>query len=189
MTSANTKRNPNAETNDLYSTPKAALDCFYNQYPEVFESYNTYYDPCNGLGDIADYLRSIGKVVITSDLIDYGLGDNIKDFLTLEEIDPEVDCIIMNPPYTLTGKFIDKALDLCNNVLMFNRTSTLESIYRGTKFESREWPLANYWQFSHRVSCTKGISRELTSNSVSYGWFELCRGFSGKTEMDWILKE
>ena len=65
MSSPNTKRNPDKEIeeNELYSTPTIALETFYKQYPEVFDKFKVFYDPCDGMGQISDYLESIGKKV------------------------------------------------------------------------------------------------------------------------------
>lgn len=189
MATANTKKSNNVEANELYSTPKIALSSFYHEYPEVFEDFYTYYDPCNGLGDIADYLRSIGKEVITGDIIDYGNSDKVEDFLQVESLPKGVECIIFNPPFTLTEEFVDKALQLCPNVLMFNRMTTIESISRAKKFDSKVWPLANMWQFGFRVSCTKGVNREPTANSVAYSWFEFDKNNPRYTTLNWITEK
>ena len=190
MSSPNTKKNPSTDPNDLYSTPKIALEAFYEQFPEVFDAYDTYYDPCNGLGDIAIFLRDLGKRVYTSDLVDYGLGDNTKDFLTVNKILKDIDCVIFNPPFTLTEEFVDKALTLCDNVLMFNRMTTIESNARANKLKCKAWPLESMWQFGFRVSCTKGVDREPTANSVAYSWFHFdVKNYTDKTKLDWITKE
>lgn len=190
MSSPNTKKNVSTDPNDLYSTPKIALESFYEQFPEVFDEFDVYYDPANGLGDIADYLKSIGKKVYTSDLVDYGFGDNLKDFLKVGKIHNSIDCIIFNPPFTLTEEFVDKALMLCDNVLMFNRMTTIESNARANKLKCKGWNLETMWQFGFRVSCTKGVNRESTANSVAYSWFHFNnQNYSEKTKLDWITKE
>lgn len=178
MASPNTKYNKNKEVNDLYNTPIEALEGFYSQYPECFDQYNVFYDPCNGLGKISDFLRSIGKKVYTSDLIDYSTGDDIQDFLELEELPKDVQCIVFNPPFTLTKEFMDHAVKLmddsskCLSIIMFNRASTLFSKERGKRFVKNDWPLDCAYLFSYRVSCTKGVNEEPTANSVDYAWYE-----------------
>lgn len=179
MASVNTKRQQSSkiESNELYNTPTIALESFYKQYPEVFDSYNKSYDPCNGLGKISNFLKGIGKECVTSDLVDYGCQDFVQNFLTLEELPEGVDCVIMNPPFTLTEKFIDKFYELTKDkpevsLLMFNRMTTIESNSRARKFKTKEWNLYGMYQFGFRVSCTKGVDEEPTANSVAYSWFE-----------------
>lgn len=196
MASSNTRRKQSSEIedNELYNTPDIALETFYEQYPEVFDSYNKFYDPCNGIGKISNFLKGIGKECLTSDLVDYRCQDFVQDFLTLEELPEGVDCVIMNPPFTLTEKFIDKFYELTENktyvsLVMFNRMTTIESNSRSRKFQSGKWNLMGMYQFGFRVSCTKGINEEPTANSVAYSWFELVNiGVPINTELYWVTK-
>ncbi len=170
MATPNTNRKEKSIGNDLYNTPDNALQAALDA--GVFDRFDFYYDPCNGLGAISDFLSSkAGKNVITSDLIDYGINDTIADFLTLESVPDNIDCIVFNPPFLLTKEFLDHALSLCDNVIMFNRATTLETIERSERHLSKEWTLDTFYSHSKRMSCTKGASREETANSVWYGWF------------------
>jgi len=190
MASVNTKRTQETEENDLYNTPSIALESFYDQYPEVFDDYYTYYDPCNGLGAISGFLESIGKEVYKADLVDYKQKDvSLLNFLETETIPDDVECIIMNPPFKMTEEFVDKALSFNKPVIMFNRMVTIESKSRANKFKSGVWPLWNMWQFGFRVSCTKGVKKEPTANSVAYSWFEFRKMSkpTGKTCLRWII--
>ena len=199
MASTNTKRTLDVEVNNLYNTPIEALEGFYKSFPEVFDSYNVYFDPCNGLGNISRYLKSQNAKVITSDLIDYAdngeISDYIQDFLEVEELPEEVECIIFNPPFKLTKEFVDHAVYLmnksktCQSILMFNRASTLFSKERGKRFDSQDWPLYMAYLFSYRVSCTKGVYEEPTANSVDYAFFEFIKNPPRDSEpkIGWIL--
>lgn len=197
MASVNTKRKPKVEieSNELYNTPDIALESFYDQYPEVFGWYNKYYDPCNGLGKISNFLKGIGKECVTSDIVDYGCQDFVQDFLTLEELPEGVDCLIMNPPFTLTEAFIDKFYELTSKgkkpigLLMFNRMTTIESNSRSKKLKDFTWVMENMWQFGFRVSCTKGVNEEPTANSVAYAWFEFSNSeYNYTPALHWITK-
>jgi hypothetical protein len=193
MASSNTKRKDKSEIseNELYNTPLIALESFYTQFPEVFDQYDTYYDPCSGLGAISSFLKGLGKTVVTGDLIDYGYQDSVGDFLAISKLPKSLSsvssCIVMNPPFTLTKEFVDHSLKLCDNVLMFNRMVTIESKYRANKFKSGEWDLDTMYQFGFRVSCTKGVDMEPTANSVAYSWFDIKR-FKGTegARLKWI---
>lgn len=195
MATANTNRKVQVKGSlDLYNTSDEALELFYKNYPEVFESYYTYYDPCNGLGKISNFLKKIGKQVYTSDIYDYGCQDWVEDFLKNEEIPEDVECIIFNPPFTLTKEFVDHAYDLmqgtsCNNILMFNRLTTIESKERARRFKDGRWNLQNMYQYGGRVSCTKGENEEPMPNAVAYAWFELSKykRSSHFDQLKWIL--
>jgi hypothetical protein len=194
MASSNTKRKDESEIaeNELYNTPLIALESVYTQFPEVFDQYDTYYDPCSGLGAISSFLMSKGKTVVTGDLVDYGYQDSVGDFLEVIELPAGLSkftsCIIMNPPFTLTKEFVDHSLTICNNVLMFNRMVTIESRQRAQKFNSKEWNLDTMYQFGFRVSCTKGVKEEYTSNSVAYSWFDIKKFTTHKeARLKWIV--
>lgn len=198
MASSNTKRDVDKEGDDLYITPLIALDSFYDQYSEWVEQFDVFLDPCDGLGAISDWLESKGKKVYRWDLKDYrGKLDEQKDFLSVDEIPEDVQCIIFNPPFKLTKEFVDKALQLCPNLLMFNRLTTIESNTRANKFHSGEWPLKDMFQFGFRVSCPKGEYDERgdmvitpSANSVAYSWFHLSNESDGNMKklprLHWI---
>lgn len=195
MASPNTKKTKDIEQNELYNTPEIALESFYEQFPEVFDSHFVYFDPCNGLGKISNFLQSLDKKVYTNDIIDYGIHqDYVENFLDIEKIPDDVDCIIFNPPFTLTEQFVDHAVKLCDNhhscqsVLMFNRMTTIESNSRARKFKSKEWGLDTMYQFGFRVSCTKGVNEESTANSVAYSWFEFKKRHVEHPKLKWITK-
>ena len=193
MASANTKKNDKEtiEENELYNTPLIALDSFYEQYPEVIDQYATFYDPASGIGSITEWLKLKDKHVISSDIVDYGYQDFIGDFLTSNAEDNlfrYLDCIIINPPFTLTAEFIDKALEYNCDILMFNRMTTIESRKRAEKFHSKEWNLECMYQFAFRVSCSKGVERQVTANSVAYSWYKISSKPSSKsTKLKWII--
>lgn len=170
MASPNTGRKESKDSDDLYNTPLAALDAAWEE--GIFDQYDVYYDPCDGLGAISDFLESKGKKVYRGDLVDYDRNVDIGDFLDKTELpSEEIQCIVFNPPFKLSEEFIDKALALCGEVIMFNRATILETKSRSEKHSSGAWPLRNFWSFANRVSCTKGVNKEPTANSVWYGWF------------------
>lgn len=187
MASPNTNRRADAHENNLYITPIEGLRAMEKFIPKG----NRLYDPCAGLGDMANYFKGLNHFVFTSDLHSYGteLGVEI-DFLKVNKniMTAETDTIIINPPFTLTLEFVDKALELCDHVVMFNRMSVLEGQARGDKFTSKQWPLKHCDIFSYRVSCTKGVNREPTSNSVAYAVYEFDKRFLGNPTIGWITR-
>lgn len=186
MASPNTKRDNSLQDSDLYITPLEALEAADKE--GLFDRFNVYFDPCNGLGDIADFLRAKGKKVYTSDKYDYGCQDYVADFLTYEKVPADVECIIFNPPFKLSEEFIDKALSLHPNLLMFNRATILETASRSRKHKTKEWKLKKFWSFGYRVSCNKGTDREPTANAVWYGISEYDQNYTGEPTIDWFIR-
>jgi len=185
MASPNTTRKAAAGV-DLYNTPVEAVTAAIGR--GIFDGFNRFWDPCDGLGGISHPLIDARFDVVTSDLIDYGLGQDLKgDFLKAAWVPSGVDCIVMNPPFLLTEQFISKALEVCPSLIMFNRATVLESKTRSRKHDSGAWPLKRFYSFGNRVSCSKGIDKEPQPNSVWYGWFVYERGYQGAPSIEWLF--
>lgn len=186
MATPNTKRNVNARTDDLYTTPQEALEAI----KEIYSGHlvcSTVLDPCCGLGVISDMLKEVGAGEITSiDLHDWGYGETSIDFLSYQP-EQKFDYVVMNPPFKLTTEFVDKALDITTQgVIMFNRLTTLESIGRSLKFVN-EWPLKEVHVFAKRVSCPEGPEMKPTANSVAYALFYFEHGWAEWPRLKWII--
>lgn len=185
MATINTKRINSDDPYDFYRTqPEATMGAIR---AGVFKGIETAWDPCDGIGGISLQLEKVGISVERSDISDYGLGGwiTVADFLELNEPLFDTDCIVMNPPFRKTFEFVEKALQLSDKVIMFNRVSFLESDKRGKKFKSREWPLSEVFIHSRRVGCAKGFSEEYT-NAVMYCWFVFDNNCTGDCRVHWI---
>ena len=195
MATANTKRNKDADSNDLYTTSRQSLELLWDNAPRVLQRATTVVDNSFGLGDITRFFQEKGKKVHGYDLHNYGEGyashlDKVTygDFLEAEE-QPRLDTnhvMVFNPPFTLTYEFVNKSLKMCDNLFMFNRLNTLESIKRSEKFKSKEWPLKKVYIFSRRVSCPKGVHYEQSPNATAYAWFEFEVGYEGEPTICWL---
>lgn len=178
MSTPNVNRSEPRKGLDLYNTPVRALEALDENYPEVIRQVGTWWDPCSGLGVMGDFIEGQGGRCINTDIFNYGYQHVVEDFLKMEELPVDVEGIIMNPPYLLTKEFIDHAVYLLSKskkatkLLMFNRLAILETKVRSKNFKSGAWPLSAAYIMSFRVSCSKGIEREPTSNSVAYAWYE-----------------
>ena len=109
--------------------------------------------------------------------------------MTKGDIPNSVECLIFNPPFKLTEKFIDHALHLCPNLIMFNRATVLESKARSRKHKTGDWKLKEFYSFGNRVSCTEGINEKPTNNAVWYGWMVYDQNYNGKPTIDWIFSK
>jgi hypothetical protein len=183
--SPNTKRNVDKSSNDLYNTPTDALEAAWED--GVFHKFDVYWDPCNGLGKISDFLESKGKKVYRSDIEDYGNADFVIDFLECKSLPEGVECIVHNPPFKLTEQFVDHSLMLCDDLIMFNRATVLETKSRSEKHANREWPLRDFWSFGNRVSCTEGVEEKPTANSVWYGFFHYDLNYWMEPNIKWLF--
>lgn len=187
MASSNTKRNKEARHDDLYSTPKEAVDVMLKYYGNMLRVCKVL-EPCCGLGAISKPMVGRGIKVDSIDLYDHGYGTPGIDFLSFTP-EKEYDFVVMNPPFKLTEEFMDKALQVAKvGVVMFNRLTTLESIGRATKFANGEWPLAHVHVFGYRVSCPEGPEMKPSPNSVAYAWYVFEKCFEGEPTLSWILK-
>lgn len=106
---ANRKPESERPLNDFYPTPSCMVKELLNSQLSVFNEAienKIILDPCCGKFAIGDVLRKVGiakyNKLVEKDLI-YG-----NDFLK-EDYSTNVDLIIMNPPFKLFDKFINKA--------------------------------------------------------------------------------
>jgi hypothetical protein len=184
VATANSRRNTDAEVNDLYTTPHEVTEAAISH--GVFEGVSTVYDPCDGLGGITDTLIANGLFAHSSDLIDYGVGSKIVDFLKVETIPNGVDAIVFNPPFKLTYEFMEKAREFNKKIIMFNRVSFLETQKRAEKMSY--WGLTDIHLFAYRVGCSKG-GVDKPSNAVFYAWYVFDpEKYEGITKTHWITR-
>jgi hypothetical protein len=188
MATINTVRKNSDEANDLYRTEPLATEAAVMH--GVFSNINTAWDCCDGLGGISGVLERHGISVGKSDIVNYGRRNVVvQDFLELQEPLFNTDCIVMNPPFKLTAEFLDKACNLSDKVIMFNRVSFLETVQRANKIKSGQWPLTDVYFHAYRVGCAKGMYETRYANAVFYAWFLFDKHrFTGKPVMHWITE-
>ncbi len=96
------------ETRDCYNTPvnvtEALLSFLY------LEKGTRIWEPAAGEGKLSKVLRDSGYNVICSDIHDYGLGHEIRNFYKFDVAQAPV--MITNPPYMLAEMFIKKSTEL-----------------------------------------------------------------------------
>lgn len=170
------------EVYDLYCTHPSAVEALCDL--ETFSP--TIWEPCAGLGHIADTLRSRGYKVRESDILTRGREIERLDFLTCDE---QVDCdIITNPPYKIASPIIRKAMEVVtdgNRIAMWLRILYLESIERKRLFE--EYPPTQVWISSKRIPCAmNGDFEHITSSAQGYMWLIFQKGYSGETKIGWF---
>lgn len=192
MVSPNTRRNLDADPNDLYETSREAVELAIKA--GVFDGIKSVYDPCDGLGGITNVLEELlGIRTIRSDKFVYeGTSERtwVVDFLLSDDIpDPYlVDALVMNPPYKLTYEFVDKATDVYDKVIMFNRINFLETYKRSIKMHTREWNLKTVYIHADRVGCAK--PGEKAVKAVMYAWYVFDKNNRNlNPEIKWIFRD
>lgn len=173
------RNNGDRETNDFYPTPQYAVEELLKR--EVFKG-NIWECAC-GKGDISEVCKKNGYDTVSTDLIDYGYGEQL-DFMSSNFV---ADNIITNPPYKIALDFVIKAKEQSKNkIAMFLKTVFLESDKRYEMFQDAEYPLKTVYQFSKRVTLYKGGVKMKNSGMIAYAWYVWERGYKGKPTIEWI---
>ena len=171
---------------DLYETPPEAVHALV----KVENLPLRIWEPACGPGAIAQTLRDIGHLVYASDLVNYGYGDSGIDFL-METKAPVsgVECIVTNPPFKLAEQFVEKALELCPNVIMLLRLAFLTSEKRTNILENSG--LARVHVFRKRLPMMHrdGWDGPKASSSMDFAWFVWDRSYYGPTILNRISWE
>lgn len=169
------------EENDFYATDPKAVE----ELLKVEKFDNKIWEPAAGMGHISKKLEEYGYDVKISDLIDRGIGADVKDFLLCDEVfDGD---IITNPPFKYGEEFVYKALSLTKNkVAMFLKIQFLESKSRRRLFDLH--PPRKIWVFSNRIATSRGGDEELFKDkgTICFCWFIWEKDYTGKTELGWI---
>lgn len=141
-------------------------------------------EPAANRGFMARPLAEYFGKVIASDLIDYGVGYPVEDFLFPYRIDA-ADWTITNPPFTLADQFVARALETSRiGCAIIIRSAFLEGIARYETLFSI-WPPAFSLQFVERVPMVKGRVDPEASSATAYSWFVWIHG-ERDTRQRWI---
>jgi len=163
MATPNTRRNKDARSDDLYTTPFDAVHDIMRR-----ESINgSIIDAGCGTGNIAEVVKQYCNNTTAVDLNDHGYGSTGVNFLQYENKHSNA---ISNPPFTLLEQFINQCLKITSDkVLIFCRVTALESAKR---YESiyKDNPPSRIYYYVSRVSCSKGGLVKSDSSAVFYCW-------------------
>jgi hypothetical protein len=201
---SNTRRKEATSSNDLFITPKEALNAIWKHVKADIDKTSPYarvLEPCQGLGDIAAYVRDNTNnftTITTNEL--YLCEDGHKllfvpifqdDFLLedtkLANTKGDYDLILCNPPYNKAMEFVLKGFEYAPIQWDFLRLNFLEGQKRYEELFSMG-KLTDVYIFTYRVSCDKGYDREETANSVSYAWYRFDKNYSGSPRLHWLTK-
>lgn len=126
-------------------------------------------EPAANRGYMARPLSEYFGRVEVSDIHDYGIGFQVRDYL-FPPVPPASDWTITNPPFRLAAQFISTALFTSKRgVAMFVRTSFLEGQERWRSLFKLA-PPTDILQFTERVVLHKGRVTSNGSSATSYCW-------------------
>lgn len=126
-------------------------------------------EPAANRGHMVRPLEEYFGDVEASDIHDYGVGFEVRDYLFGPDPDL-VDWTITNPPFRLAEQFIDRALRTSRfGVAVIVRAAFLESVGRYERLFSR-CPPTYVLQFSERVVMHKGRLAPEGSTATAYAW-------------------
>lgn len=170
---------------------------FYRTCPEAVMSLlavetfdGPIWEPACGDGAISEILQTADLEVYSSDLYDYGYGDETnRDFLTSTA--PEgVMNIITNPPFKLSAEFAQRGAEIVKKtrgkLALLNRLLWLEGVKRKRLFQ--ETRLARVWVFSRRLPMMHrpGYKGKRTTPMVAFAWYVWDYVQLGPTQVRWI---
>jgi hypothetical protein len=146
------------------------------------------WEPAAGDGAIVHPLRETGRLVIASDIHDYGLeGCALRDYLTADP-PPGIEGIVSNPPYKHALQFAQKALSEVPYVAFLVRSNfDIEGVKRMT-FRARH-PPTRIWRSARRLPMMHryGWTGNRAPSNVPYCWlvWDRCSPRTVTQDFDW----
>jgi hypothetical protein len=139
---------------------------------------------------LAKVFEDAGYEVRSSDIVDR-CGNEVFDFLGIENYETWEGNIITNPPYKYATEFIYKSLSIIPKgykVAMFLKVQFMEGKER--KYLFTEFPPKVIYVSSSRIMCAKNGEfekmREGGGSAVAYAWYVWEKGYKGDTKIKWI---
>ncbi len=139
---------------------------------------------------LAKVFEDAGYDVRSSDLVNR-CGNEVFDFLGIENCESWEGNIVTNPPYKYATEFIYKSLSIIPNgykVAMFLKVQFMEGKERKQLFT--EFPPKVIYVSSSRIMCAKNGEfekmREGGGSAVAYAWYVWEKGYKGDTIVRWI---
>ncbi|UZV41291.1 putative type I restriction-modification methylase [Vibrio phage vB_VpaM_R16F] len=189
MASPNTKRDVSKTYSDLYNTPDEAIEALMDYCHHKLDPNKTYFEPCNGKGNISNKVKDFGIFMETNELFsEHGESKFNEDFLNPDKKVSDkwdYDFIITNPPYKLATEFVNQGFKFAKEQYHLLRINFLEGQRRYESLMSKGH-LKNVYIFTKRISCSKGIEEEPQANAVCYCWYHFDRDYDGLPTLHWI---
>lgn len=171
---------------DDFPTPPWAVRAFFEHVaPELKGQKLTFNEPACGRGFMLDALREYKFKYVASDLVDYGAGYKVEDYLTARP--KPYDVMLTNPPYKLANEFVQKGLaEAKHGVAVLLRTIWLESVTRHETLFGPN-PPTTVAVFSRRMQAAHGKLVRGGGAMMSHSWFWWDKRVKGSTtRLTWI---
>lgn len=154
---------------------------------EMLKTWRAWEPACNR-GHMVAPLAEYFKIVMASDVHDYGFGV-VRDFLFPGLPVPggeAFDWVITNPPFRLAEQFVQRGLEVATRgVAMLTRSVFIESAGRWNSL-FRQTPPAAMAQFVERVPMLKGRLERDASTATSYCWLVWLKSQPAYPRLMWI---
>ena len=181
----------NRQPNDLYATRPHDVKLLHKYEPSIIDG--KIWECACGHGHIVRTLQELGATdIYASDLVDYGFGYNVSNFLMDYEHTGEFDTILTNPPYKYTTDFIIHALDQVKDngrVIMLLPTTTLAGVNRYKKIFSIEPPKYVYVFARNTYALLVAEGDKIGPPKLSHSWFIWEKGYQGETIIRWLFED
>ena len=172
----NRKPSSQRPDNDFYETPKCmTLELIKTG---VLDNVNTIWDPCCGKYAITDVLEEHGFSCFKNDII-YGDNYFAHDYQKHE-------CIVMNPPFKLFDKFIEKAKKEADLVCAIGKATYFGSHSRNT---NGIWEhLRDVYFFDRQIAFDKPLRADgkVECGMLVSGWFIWDMNYNDKPRINVI---
>lgn len=168
--------------NDLYETPSVAVDALLR----VEDIPSVVWEPACGPGSIVRVLRSSGRSVYATDLVDYTSPDQDEhgwDFLMEQQLPLGVQAIVTNPPFKIADTFVAHALTLCPKVVMLLRLAFLESERRRPILDTGDLARVHVFRKRLPMMYRAGWEGKKGNCAMAFAWFVWERGHEGPAEL------
>ncbi len=142
-------------------------------------------EPACNRGFMSEPLKEFFKSVHSSDIFNYGYGEQ-ADFLNGYYQEDQYDWVITNPPFKLGEDFVFESLRVAKRgVALLARTVFLESVGRYDRLFSKN-PPSKFAQFVERVPMIKGRIDKSASTATGYSWFVWEKFSKDKKKLMWV---
>ncbi len=173
--------NSACSSNVVSLPPRRGIDALLS----VEEFTHHVWEPACGDGAITVPMTEAGYDVVSTDLVDRGVGTPSVDFLMETRL--LAPCIVTNPPFKLALPFAQKSVDLgAEKVALLFKLAFLEGRARGDWLEQS--PLARVWVFKQRLSFQPGDGKRKLEGGgmMAFAWFVWEHGHEGPPTLGWI---
>ena len=174
---ANRRKEDLRNPNDLYETPYCLT--WELQKLNIIKPNKTILDSCCGNYAISKWFRDTN--IVTEKSLEYG-----NDFFEDKYEENQFDYVLINPPFDLWDKFIEKSKKIADTVIAIGKTDYFSCYQR---LQNGIWDtLSDVYVFNRKVDYQFPIfeSGEFGVGSLTSGWFVWKKGYTESPRLHFI---